>query len=112
MTNRSVDMRNHWRPDRSSFERCLRDQLIWSWRTAWSARDTDPTPAMAEAVRLAATQEGLILDTVYTGKAMAGLIAGVRAGRYQSSDVVIFLHTGGTAGLFAYSDGFRVRSDA
>jgi 1-aminocyclopropane-1-carboxylate deaminase/D-cysteine desulfhydrase-like pyridoxal-dependent ACC family enzyme len=71
-----------------------------------------PTPAMAEAVRLAATQEGLVLDPVYTGKALAGLIADVRAGRYQSSDVVIFLHTGGTPGLFAYPDSFPVRSEA
>jgi D-cysteine desulfhydrase family pyridoxal phosphate-dependent enzyme len=71
-----------------------------------------PTTAMAEAVRLAASQEGLVLDPVYTGKAMAGLIAGVRAGRYQSGDVVIFLHTGGTPGLFAYPDSFPVRSDA
>jgi D-cysteine desulfhydrase family pyridoxal phosphate-dependent enzyme len=69
-----------------------------------------PTPAMAEAVRLVASQEGLVLDPVYTGKAMAGLIAGVRAGRYRSGDVVIFLHTGGTPGLFAYPDSFPVRS--
>jgi L-cysteate sulfo-lyase len=43
---------------------------------------------------------------------MAGLIAGVRAGHYQPGDVVIFLHTGGTPGLFAYPDSFPVRSDA
>jgi 1-aminocyclopropane-1-carboxylate deaminase/D-cysteine desulfhydrase-like pyridoxal-dependent ACC family enzyme len=49
-----------------------------------------PTPAMADAVRLAAAKEGLVLDPVYTGKAMAGLIAGVRAGHYRSGDVVIF----------------------
>jgi 1-aminocyclopropane-1-carboxylate deaminase/D-cysteine desulfhydrase-like pyridoxal-dependent ACC family enzyme len=71
-----------------------------------------PTPAMAEAVRLAASQEGLVLDPVYTGKAMAGFIAGVRAGRYRSGDVVIFLHTGGTPGLFAYPDSFPVHSGA
>jgi 1-aminocyclopropane-1-carboxylate deaminase/D-cysteine desulfhydrase-like pyridoxal-dependent ACC family enzyme len=71
-----------------------------------------PTPEMAEAVRLAASQEGLVLDPVYTGKAMAGFIAGVRAGHYRSGDVVIFLHTGGTPGLFAYPDSFPVRSGA
>jgi D-cysteine desulfhydrase/L-cysteate sulfo-lyase len=69
-----------------------------------------PTPEIAEAVRLVASQEGLVLDPVYTGKAMAGLIAGVRAGYYQSGDVVIFLHTGGTPGLFEYPDSFPVRS--
>ncbi len=67
-----------------------------------------PTPAMAEAVRLAAAQEGLVLDPVYTGKAMAGLIAAVRVRRYRSNDVVIFMHTGGTPGLFAYPDTFPI----
>jgi D-cysteine desulfhydrase family pyridoxal phosphate-dependent enzyme len=71
-----------------------------------------PTPTMAAAVRLAGAQEGLVLDPVYTGKAMAGLIAAIRAGRYRSDDVVIFLHTGGTPGLFAYPDTFAVRSVA
>jgi 1-aminocyclopropane-1-carboxylate deaminase/D-cysteine desulfhydrase-like pyridoxal-dependent ACC family enzyme len=70
------------------------------------------TSEMAEAVRLAASQEGLVLDPVYTGKAMAGFIAGVRAGHCRSGDVVIFLHTGGTPGLFAYPDSFPVRSGA
>jgi 1-aminocyclopropane-1-carboxylate deaminase/D-cysteine desulfhydrase-like pyridoxal-dependent ACC family enzyme len=65
-----------------------------------------PTPEMAEAVRLAASQEGLVLDPVYTGKAMAGLIAGVRAGRFRPGDVVIFLHTGGAPGLFCVSRQF------
>ncbi len=67
-----------------------------------------PTPAMAEAVRLAAAQEGLVLDPAYTGKAMAGLIAAIRAGCYRSDDVVIFMHTGGTPGLFAYPDTFAI----
>jgi L-cysteate sulfo-lyase len=40
---------------------------------------------------------------------MAGLIAAVRAGRYRSDDVVVFLHTGGAPGLFAYPDSFPVR---
>jgi D-cysteine desulfhydrase/L-cysteate sulfo-lyase len=70
-----------------------------------------PTSEMAEAVRLAASHEGLVLDPVYTGKAMAGLIAAVRAGHYRSSDVVIFLHTGGAPGLFAYPDSFPVHSE-
>jgi len=57
------------------------------------------TDECREAVRLAARLEGLVLDPVYTGKAMAGLIAGVRAGRIAGT--VVFWHTGGTPALFA-----------
>lgn len=55
-----------------------------------------------EALTLAARNEGLILDPVYTGKVMAGLIDRVRNNTYQSSDNVLFLHTGGQPALFAY----------
>jgi D-cysteine desulfhydrase len=65
-----------------------------------------PTPQMVEAVRLAARLEGVLLDPVYTGKAMAGLIALVRAGRWRSGERVLFLHTGGAPALFAYEDAF------
>ncbi len=63
-----------------------------------------PTDAMREAVKLAATREGILLDPVYTGKAMAGLIGRIRAGVYRRGETVVFLHTGGSAGLFAYRD--------
>ncbi len=63
-----------------------------------------PTPGMREALSLAARHEGLLLDPVYTGKAMAGLIAGARSGRYRATETVIFLHTGGQAALFSYLD--------
>lgn len=65
-----------------------------------------PTPAMIEAVRLAARLEGLILDPVYTGKAMAGLIDLVRRGRFGRDETVVFIHTGGTPALFAYRSVF------
>lgn len=52
-----------------------------------------------KAVRIAARTEGLVLDPVYTGKAMAGLIAAARDGRI--SGTVVFLHTGGSVALFA-----------
>ncbi len=60
-----------------------------------------PTDEMKEAVRLVARTEGIILDPVYTGKAMAGLIDLIRKGRFERDDVVVFLHTGGIPGLFA-----------
>jgi 1-aminocyclopropane-1-carboxylate deaminase/D-cysteine desulfhydrase-like pyridoxal-dependent ACC family enzyme len=57
------------------------------------------TAECQEAVRLAAHTEGLVLDPVYTGKAMAGLIAAARAGTIGGT--VVFLHTGGAVALFA-----------
>ncbi|MGK9170633.1 D-cysteine desulfhydrase [Inquilinus limosus] len=71
-----------------------------------------PTPGMLEAVRLLAEQEGLLLDPVYTGKAMAGVIAGIRSGRFGRDDVLVFLHTGGAPGLFGYPDSFPVCAGA
>jgi D-cysteine desulfhydrase family pyridoxal phosphate-dependent enzyme len=67
-----------------------------------------PCEDMKQALRLAAQLEGLLLDPVYTGKAMAGLIGLARAGRFGPGDRVVFLHTGGLPGLFAYPDLFPV----
>jgi len=60
-----------------------------------------PTEAMKEAILLMARTEGILLDPVYTGKAMSGLIDRVRASDYAHDDVVVLLHTGGTPALFA-----------
>ena len=60
-----------------------------------------PTAAMKEAVLMTARLEGVLLDPVYTGKAMSGLIDRVRAGDYTKDDIVVLLHTGGTPALFA-----------
>jgi D-cysteine desulfhydrase family pyridoxal phosphate-dependent enzyme len=59
------------------------------------------TDQALEAIDLAARLEGLILDPVYTGKAMAGLVAAVREGRIGSDESVVFWHTGGAPALFA-----------
>jgi 1-aminocyclopropane-1-carboxylate deaminase/D-cysteine desulfhydrase-like pyridoxal-dependent ACC family enzyme len=61
---------------------------------------------MIEAVKLMAALEGIVLDPVYTGKAMAGLIDMVRSGRFAANETIVFIHTGGTPGLFAYADSF------
>lgn len=63
-----------------------------------------PTDALREALRLAARFEGLVLDPVYTGKAFAGLVDIVRTHRIAADGSVLFLHTGGAPGLFAYPD--------
>ncbi|MFQ5775264.1 MAG: D-cysteine desulfhydrase [Kiloniellaceae bacterium] len=60
------------------------------------------TPETAEAIRTVARQEGVLLDPVYSGKGMAGLIALIRRGFFSKDDNVVFVHTGGSAALFAY----------
>ena len=62
------------------------------------------TPEGWEALRLLATTEGILLDPVYTAKAMAGLIHDAREGRLGRDDTVVFLHTGGLPAVFAYRD--------
>jgi len=63
-----------------------------------------PTPGMVEAVGLLARLEGILLDPVYSGKGMAGLVDLVRKGCFEKDQNVVFLHTGGSAGLFGYRD--------
>lgn len=62
-----------------------------------------PTPGGKEAIRLAARYEGLVLEPVYTGKAFAGMIDHIREGQWTKDQTLIFVHTGGTPGLFAYA---------
>jgi D-cysteine desulfhydrase len=59
---------------------------------------------MAEAVTLLAQSEGILLDPVYTGKQMAGLIGLVREGFFAPDDKVLFLHTGGSPALYHYRE--------
>jgi L-cysteate sulfo-lyase len=66
-----------------------------------------PTPGMTEAVLMVARQEGLLLDPVYSGKAMAGLIDLIRKGEIRKGETVVFLHTGGAVGLFGYTPVFE-----
>jgi len=60
--------------------------------------------AECQAIRLVARTEGLLLDPVYTGRAMAGLLDMIANGEFTDQDTVLFWHTGGTASLFAYAD--------
>lgn len=66
------------------------------------------TDEAVDAIRRTARLEGIVLDPVYTGKAMAGLVGAARAGRFTSSSTVVFWHTGGAVALFAqrYADTF------
>ena len=65
-----------------------------------------PTDAMIEAINILARTEGILLDPVYSGKGMAGLIDLIRKGHFNASENVVFLHTGGSVGLFGYNDLF------
>lgn len=65
-----------------------------------------PTPEMVEAVELLARQEGILLDPVYTGKGMGGMLALIRRGAFAREETLVFLHTGGMPGLFAYEEEF------
>ncbi|MBT6144988.1 MAG: pyridoxal-phosphate dependent enzyme [Gemmatimonadetes bacterium] len=61
------------------------------------------TPAGMDAVRTIARTEGLLLDPVYTGKALGALFAHIRSGQLPADAPVIFVHTGGHPALFAYA---------
>jgi D-cysteine desulfhydrase len=61
------------------------------------------TRAEEEAIRLVAKMEGILLDPVYTGKAMAGLLDLVRCGEIDAGENVLFWHTGGMPALFAHA---------
>lgn len=62
------------------------------------------TEQSRDAIQLLARTEGLLLDPSYTGKAMAGLLTHIEAGRWHEGQALIFVHTGGTPALFAYAD--------
>ena len=79
---------------------CLDDYL--------GAGYTLPTDGMREAVALLARTEGILLDPTYTGKAMAGLVDLARRGRFAKGENVLFLHTGGSPGLYARPELFAL----
>ncbi|SDN25985.1 D-cysteine desulfhydrase [Pseudomonas jinjuensis] len=75
------------------------------WDEYFAPRYGEPNAGTLDAVRLLAGQEGLLLDPVYTGKAMAGLLDGVARQRFDKGSL-LFLHTGGAPALFAYHPSY------
>ena len=71
--------------------------LLSMWGPGYSIPSEEGNEAISMMMRL----EGIVLDTCYTGKAFAGLIQRAKEGYYQPDDNVLFIHTGGAAGLFA-----------
>jgi len=66
------------------------------------------TPEAVEAIKLVARTEGILLDPVYSGKAMAALIDRIHRKAIESDETVLFLHTGGVPALFAYNNEFNL----
>lgn len=75
---------------------------ITLWDDYFAPRYGVPSDEGMEAVKLLARLEGIILDPVYTGKAMAGLIDGISQQRFRREGPLLFVHTGGAPALFAY----------
>ena len=63
-----------------------------------------PSEATVDAIKYLARREGILLDPVYSGKTFAVLLARLRQGGFKADDNLVFLHTGGTASLFAYPE--------
>lgn len=70
-----------------------------------------PAASTLEAIKMLAELEGILLDPVYSGKGMAGLIDLVRSGHFKVGQRIIFLHTGGSAALFGYENAFDFNSN-
>jgi len=77
----------------------------------WQPKYSVPNQKMVEAVNLMAQTEGILLDPVYTGKAMAGFIGLSRDGYFKKGENVMFVHTGGSPGLYAYIRPLLGRED-
>lgn len=75
------------------------------WDEYYGPRYGEPNAGTLAAIKLVASHEGVLLDPVYTGKAMAGLLDGLGRDRFNDGPV-IFLHTGGAPALFAYPQVF------
>ncbi|KQN62893.1 D-cysteine desulfhydrase [Erwinia sp. E602] len=75
---------------------------ITLWDEYYGPRYGEPNEEGIEAIKLLARLEGIFLDPVYTGKAMAGLIDGVAQNRFRRQGPLAFVHTGGAPALFAY----------
>ncbi|MDR6350041.1 D-cysteine desulfhydrase [Pantoea sp. SORGH_AS_0659] len=75
---------------------------ITLWDDYFAPRYGEPNDEGMAAVKLLARLEGIMLDPVYTGKAMAGLIDGIAQNRFRREGPLLFVHTGGSPALFAY----------
>ena len=73
----------------------------------WQPKYSVPNARMVEAVKMLARSKGILLDPVYSGKAMAGLIGLARQGFFKPTEKVMFLHTGGMPALHSQEPALR-----
>ena len=117
-TFRTIAISQHYADDRVSGALAgARDALaMLGWQVDLDESDVEsydeyvetvygaPSPSGLAAMQVAARTEGLMLDPIYTAKAMAGLIDHARRGLLDKNSTVVFIHTGGLPALFAFSD--------
>jgi D-cysteine desulfhydrase/L-cysteate sulfo-lyase len=117
-TYRTIAISQHFSDDRVSgaLEGARAALAMLGWQLDLGAADVEsydeyvetaygePSPRGLEAMQVAARTEGLILDPIYTAKAMAGVIDHARRGLLGADDTVVFIHTGGLPALFAFSE--------
>lgn len=115
---RTVAISQHYKDDRKSgaVKGALDAARALGWDVTLSEEDVEsyddyvgeaygkPSPGAMAAIKLAARTEGLLLDPIYTGKAIAGLIDHARRGLVGQDSIVVFIHTGGLPALFAWKD--------
>jgi D-cysteine desulfhydrase len=87
-----------------AFEESVKDKDITVFDDYIGPGYAIPTGEGVKAIKLLASKEAIVLDQIYTGKAMAGLIDLIRKGFFRRDETVIFLHTGGGPGLFTLDD--------
>ncbi|MGK3197338.1 D-cysteine desulfhydrase [Enterobacter ludwigii] len=97
------------RPKVVTLQQAVAEQLalkatadIQLWDNYFAPGYGTPNEEGMDAVKLLARLEGILLDPVYTGKAMAGLIDGIEQKRFKDEGPILFVHTGGAPALFAY----------
>ena len=88
--------------ERLAIKQDIPEEAVTTFGNYWRPQYSVPNKKMVEAVNLMAKTEGILLDPVYTGKAMAGLIVLAREGYFKKGENLLFVHTGGSPGLYAY----------
>lgn len=80
----------------------IKKESVVTFGDYWRPKYSVPNAKMVEAVNLMAKTEGILLDPVYTGKAVAGLIDLCRKGYFRKDENLLYVHTGGSPALYAY----------
>jgi D-cysteine desulfhydrase len=88
--------------ERVGVRQAIPREAVTTFGDYWRPQYSVPNKKMVEAVNMLAQAEGILLDPVYTGKTMAGLIDLSRKGYFKKGENVLFVHTGGSPGLYAY----------